>query len=37
MECGVSYTKKSNAKETGKDHTVGDTWDELKKAKMCSK
>ena len=23
-------------KETGKDHTVGDAWDELKKAEACA-
>ena len=26
----------SNARETGKDHTVGDAWDELKKAEACA-
>ena len=26
----------SNAKETGKDHTVGYAWDELKKAEANS-
>ena len=28
--------RKSNAKETGKDHTVGDAWDEPKKAEGSS-
>ena len=26
----------SNARETGKDHTVVDAWDELKKAEACA-
>ena len=26
----------SNAKETGKDYTVGDAWNELKKAEECA-